>query len=176
MGYVFLPVMPPRLLPRCNDSQGACDPDVYPFVDTIGVYGSLLWSWKDVKDTANPYAAFPSVHTLWSCFVAVIWIETAEVRPFWRYLILLYPSITIFCIIITANHFIFDAISAIVLLIFTWALLAGIRHWFGAKSRLGLGPLIAGVSTDILNADGEEYSLDDMEIGLMESHDQSSRV
>jgi len=126
------------------------------------MWGSLLWNWKDVKETANPYAAFPSVHTLWSCFVAVIWLEVLQIRRPYRYIILLYPMLTIFCIIITANHFIFDALGAIVLLTMVWGTLAFCRRFASRRSTVsaaaGLGPLYSSVSCD--NSSNEDSEND----------------
>lgn len=142
-GYIALPTMPPRLLNYCGsttgpepDLQGACDSNFY-YVDTIREYGSLFWTWKDVKKSANPYAAFPSVHTLWSAFVAFCWIwiygkyvhraDSAERASLWkvalhqmmRFSIVLYPLVTVYCIIVTANHYIIDALGGLIILAFS---------------------------------------------------------
>ena len=64
------PLMPPRLVPSCDDFGGCLNKE-YRWVDTMDVYGGL-WSWKDkgVADLSNHYAAMPSMHTgyaAWTC-------------------------------------------------------------------------------------------------------------
>ncbi|PVU89493.1 hypothetical protein BB559_005081 [Furculomyces boomerangus] len=133
--FIFLPAMPPRLLPDCDflngsgKKLGACLSD-FTFVDTIGKHGSLFFTWKDesVQSLSNPYAALPSQHAmfaLWvslSCFLILSSSKKSSPsftflsrRSFLLYcgsffLMAFYPTLTIFCIIITANHYIMDAI------------------------------------------------------------------
>ncbi|KAJ1725833.1 hypothetical protein LPJ53_000094 [Coemansia erecta] len=137
-GFLFVPTMPPRLLPVCDflnalgANVGACLTTEYSFIDTIGAHGSLLWDWNDesVKTLNNPYAAFPSQHTIFAAWCAIAWIKligpaSPSLRPtssrFWlrgllRWVIVLYPMVTIYCIIITANHYVSDALGGLVVL------------------------------------------------------------
>ncbi|KAJ2748250.1 hypothetical protein IWQ56_007513, partial [Coemansia nantahalensis] len=138
VGFLLVPVMPPRLLPACDffnsagANVGACLTPEYAFVDTIGAHGSLLWDWNDesVKTLNNPYAAFPSQHTLFAAWCAITWIllvgpaspavPARSARYFLRGLarwgIVAYPLVTIYCIVITANHYIADALGGLVAL------------------------------------------------------------
>ncbi|KAJ1663197.1 hypothetical protein IW140_004918 [Coemansia sp. RSA 1813] len=136
-GFLFIPTMPPRLLPVCDflnyagANVGACLTTEYSFIDTIGAHGSLLWDWNDdsVKTLNNPYAAFPSQHTLFAAWCAMTWImlmgpassSSISTTRYWlrgllRWGIIIYPMVTIYCIVITANHYIADALGGLVAL------------------------------------------------------------
>jgi hypothetical protein len=111
IGFSFFPVLPPRLLPAG-----------YHFVDTLRVVGGL-WSFSSgpVNDVSNQYAAMPSLHTSWSAWCALALIPL--IRPVWgKMLVALYPLATIFCIIVTANHYIADVLAGLVLLGFSYVL------------------------------------------------------
>jgi PAP2 superfamily len=105
IGFFFFPLLPPRLLPHS-----------YHFVDTLVSVGGL-WSFSNgpVNDVSNQFAAMPSLHTGWStwCALAVIPI----IRPLWgKLLMALYPCFTVFCIVVTANHYFADAAGGLVAL------------------------------------------------------------
>jgi hypothetical protein len=111
IGFSFFPVLPPRLLPPG-----------YHFVDTLRVIGGL-WSFSSgpVNDVSNQYAAMPSLHTTWSAWCAFAVLPL--IRPLWgKVLVLLYPAATIFCIIVTANHYFADVIAGLLLLAFSYLL------------------------------------------------------
>jgi hypothetical protein len=104
IGFTFFPVMPPRLLPG------------YGFVDTLQVVGGL-WNFSSgpVNEVSNQYAAMPSLHTTWAAWCALVLIPI--IRPWWgKVLVALYPLATIFCIIVTANHYIADVLAGLALL------------------------------------------------------------
>jgi membrane-associated phospholipid phosphatase len=110
IGFYFFPLMPPRLLPG------------YHFVDTLKVVGGL-WNFSSgpVNDVSNQYAAMPSLHTAWSTWCALVVISL--VRPWWaKALALLYPLFTIFCIVVTANHYFLDAIVGVLLVVVSYFL------------------------------------------------------
>jgi len=100
--FAVWPLMPPRYLPAH-----------YGFVDSGIRYGGLgpLDSGK-MKDT-NPYAAMPSLHIGWSVFSAWVLVRVLRRRPL-KVLAVLYPVATLFCIVVTANHWILDAIGGLV--------------------------------------------------------------
>ena len=111
LGFTFFPLMPPRLLPPS-----------YHFVDTLRVFGGL-WSFSSgpVNDVSNQYAAMPSLHTAWALWCALALAEV--IRPWWgKALVFLHPVITIFCIVITANHFFVDEIAGVLVLGVAYAL------------------------------------------------------
>jgi hypothetical protein len=115
VGFSFFPLLPPRLLPPG-----------YHFVDTLKVVGGL-WNFSSgpVNDVSNQYAAMPSLHTSWSvwCVMALIPL----IRPVWaKVLLVLYPMVTIFCIVVTANHYFADVVAGLLLLGVSYVLAV---HW-----------------------------------------------
>lgn len=127
IGFSFFPVLPPRLLPPG-----------YHFVDTLKVVGGL-WNFSSgtVNDVSNQYAAMPSLHTAWSAWCALALIPL--IRPLWgKILILLYPLATIFCIIVTANHYFADVAVGLLLLgvsyVLASVLTARFDRWYARRS------------------------------------------
>ena len=133
VGFAFFPLMPPRLLdqpcpsPESVEFGGACVPsnlregkektftgdNGFGFVDTLSVYGGP-WRFdsEEVASISNQYAAMPSLHIGWATWCALaIW---PLLRRRWtKVAVLLYPAATLFCIIVTANHFWLDGIGGL---------------------------------------------------------------
>lgn len=105
IGFALYPLMPPRLLPPS-----------YGFVDSLKTIGGL-WDFDSgaVAKVSNQYAAMPSLHCAWAGWCTfVLW---PMVRSKWaKALVLLYPAITVFCIVVTANHYFLDAVGGAVIL------------------------------------------------------------
>ena len=97
IGFATFPLMPPRLLHE------------YGFVDTLQRYGGL-WSFDSgaMQKISNQYAAMPSLHFAWSSWSALVLLPALK-RPWAKVLMVAYPFITLFCIVVTANHYILDA-------------------------------------------------------------------
>jgi membrane-associated phospholipid phosphatase len=98
IGFATYPLMPPRLLPSS-----------YGFVDTLRVYGGL-WSFDSgpVAKVSNQYAAMPSLHFAWSMWSALVLFPMLK-RTWSRVAIAVYPAVTVFAIVVTANHYVLDA-------------------------------------------------------------------
>jgi PAP2 superfamily len=121
-GFALFPLMPPRLLDApCPDYGGACiasdlrdDGGSFGFVDTLKEYGGP-WSFDSeaVADLSNQYAAMPSLHIGWATWCAVaVW---PLLRRRWqRIAVFLYPLATLFCIIVTANHYWIDGVGGLI--------------------------------------------------------------
>jgi hypothetical protein len=92
------PLLPPRLLP-----------DEYGFVDTIGadIYGD----GSKLGPFANQVAAMPSLHFGWSLTIGVGIVLLSANR--FRWIALAHPVLTFFAIVVTANHYILDAVVAV---------------------------------------------------------------
>jgi len=161
IGFAFFPLMPPRLLdepcPRDVPGEygGACiesslrGDDGFGYVDTLVEYGG---PWSFDSDTmaaiSNQYAAMPSLHIGWSTWCAIAMFPILR-RRWAKIAWLLYPAATLFCIVVTGNHFWIDGIGG--LLAFGVGALIGWqmhrwnqrrldrRHTVGASS----GPAIA---------------------------------
>lgn len=100
IGFATFPLMPPRLLPPS-----------YGYVDTLRVVGGL-WSFDSgaMQKVSNQYAAMPSLHFAWSTWCAFVFYPAMKHR--WsRILTASYPWLTLFAIVVTANHFVLDAVG-----------------------------------------------------------------
>ncbi len=137
VGFAAFPLMPPRLLGDCGEF-GACVAS--PFVDTVAVHGGWVsMSSGAMEAVSNQYAAMPSLHFGWSmwCFLAM--------RPHLRstpakVAMALYPWLTLFAIIVTANHYWIDAVGGLVVLGLGWLLGTALNNRFGPKTAV-LDPL-----------------------------------
>ena len=110
IGFAFFPLMPPRLLPTS-----------YGFVDTLHVFGGP-WSFDSgpVAKASNQYAAMPSLHFGWASWCTATFWPWATTRCR-RVLLVLYPFVTLFAIVVTANHYSLDALGGFVtFLIGSW--------------------------------------------------------
>lgn len=106
LGFALYPTAPPRLLPQ------------YDYIDTLvkfHTWGSL--ADPDIAQHSNQYAAMPSLHIGWAIWCAIaIWVCA---RRMWvRLLGVAYPFATLVVIVGTANHFILDAVGAVLLVAF----------------------------------------------------------
>jgi hypothetical protein len=98
VGYTVFPTAPPRFLPE------------WGFIDSVANLTGVHVSHASATMSAlvNPYAAVPSMHVAFALMIG--WTLARLVR--WRVvrvLWLLYPFLMAFVIVVTANHFIFDA-------------------------------------------------------------------
>ncbi len=98
IGFAFYPLMPPRLLPPS-----------YGFVDTLKVVGGL-WSFDSgtMAKVSNQYAAMPSLHFAWSAWCAFVLLPACRRRST-RALMVAYPLLTLFAVVVTGNHYWLDA-------------------------------------------------------------------
>lgn len=94
--HVVFPLAPPRMLPG--------------YVDTISKYGPAIYQRSDVAETANQFAAMPSLHFGWAVLVAYGVVRYA--RGSWRYAAIAHPVLILIAIVLTANHYWLDAIVA----------------------------------------------------------------
>lgn len=134
IGFATYTLMPPRLLDSpshfgaCAGQAAGCNG--YGLVDTIEQWGGL---WKfgsgGMAHISNQYAAMPSLHFGWSTWCAITFVVVIG-KGRLRWLAFLYPAITLFCILITANHYWLDAFFGAVALAGGWllALLAERLH------------------------------------------------
>jgi len=123
LGFAFYPLMPPRLLPA------------YGFVDTLKEFGGL-WSFDSgaVAKVSNQYAAMPSLHFAWSSWCAFV-LYPAVRRRWARVLTVAYPFITLFAIVVTANHFWLDAAGGAATLTAGFVLGRALTRFLAARGR-----------------------------------------
>ncbi len=96
IGYLAYPAAPPRFLPE------------WGFTDTVANFvGDSAESTADVL--YNPFAAVPSMHVAFALMISIPAIRLVRRRPlkiFWA----VYPAIVTFVVVVTANHYWFDAV------------------------------------------------------------------
>ena len=148
IGFAFFPLMPPRLLDQpCPNNNtefgGACvesslrpgkdavftGDNGFGFVDTLSVFGGP-WRFdsEEVASISNQYAAMPSLHIGWSVWSAVaVWPLLRRKRT--KALVLVYPIATLFCIIVTANHFWLDGIGGLAVFAVGALIGWGLHRW-----------------------------------------------
>ena len=111
IGFSLFPLMPPRLL--CDCLYGAGTGAKYHFVDTVDRFGGL-WSFDKgtVKSISNQYAAMPSLHIAWSLWCALVLVP--RLRRWWaKAVAVAYPILTLFAVVVTANHYLLDAVAGV---------------------------------------------------------------
>jgi PAP2 superfamily len=95
----YKPVAPPRLIPQLG------------VVDTAARTGLSVY---DAVPGANQFSAMPSVHIAWAAAVALL-VVVIGTSP-WRWLVVAYPVATTWVVVVTGNHFLVDAVVAVILL------------------------------------------------------------
>ena len=113
IGFALYPLMPPRLLSNCASQYGACVPG-HNYVDTLVDPGGL-WSFESwtMEAISNQYAAMPSLHVAWAVW-CTIGLYPVLKRRTTRAAIASYPLLTLFSIVVTANHYWIDGIGGLV--------------------------------------------------------------
>lgn len=110
IGYWAFPLAPPRLVP-CNESVPVVgvEPIGECFVDTLHTVGGL-WSYQSpaAQAVANNFAAMPSLHFGWALWCGLVFAWCLGGRT-GRILSVAYPALTLFAIVVTANHYWLDA-------------------------------------------------------------------
>jgi hypothetical protein len=99
VGYTVFPTAPPRFMPE------------WGFIDTVSDFTPVNVSHTSASMSSlfNPYAAVPSMHVAFALMIGgslALLTRLRVVRALW----LLYPFVMTFVIVVTANHFIVDAL------------------------------------------------------------------
>jgi hypothetical protein len=110
-----VPMTPPRLMPSSYGFQSTSATSLSLERSVRSALGGNVAPTKSNFDQyGNAYAALPSVHV-----ASALWVATAFwplVRRRRRPLLGLYPASMVFCVLITANHWILDALGSCALL------------------------------------------------------------
>lgn len=124
IGFATFPLMPPRLLPHH-----------YGFVDTLRVIGGL-WSFDSgtMQKLSNQYAAMPSLHFAWAMWSTIVLYPLVE-RRWSRALVLAYPAMTLFAVVVTANHYWLDAAGGAMALGIGLVLGRALTRWNAVRSE-----------------------------------------
>jgi hypothetical protein len=114
-GYFLFPVAPPRLTAGILIHGHAVQfHDTMPYPkNSIRLNGRPLGY--------NPYAAMPSLHIAWATIIAGTVFLLAR-NPVLRVLALIYPVLMTLAIVITANHYIMDAVGGVLTVVVAFPL------------------------------------------------------
>ncbi|WP_277438354.1 phosphatase PAP2 family protein [Streptomyces sp. SPB162] len=129
IGFTLMPTAPPRLL---DSSHG--------FIDTMAQYGSYGWWGQEASaprglgGLTNQYAAMPSLHVGWALWCGIMLWRYGR-TPLVRSLGILYPLLTTFVVMGTANHYLLDAVAG--------AAVMGIGYLLAPKALLAVDTLRA---------------------------------
>ena len=116
--HLIVPVAPPRMFTQ------------YGFVDTVHTFAHINQDTGAVSVFVNPYAAVPSMHMCFALLVGATAFRLTS-RRWLRALAMTYPVLVLAVIVITANHFFFDAVIGAVT-----ALVAALAaQWVMARLR-----------------------------------------
>ncbi|MCY4067636.1 MAG: phosphatase PAP2 family protein [Acidimicrobiaceae bacterium] len=149
IGFAFYPLMPPRLLGDCGQF-GACD-QTYSYVDTLAEIGGF-WSFNSsaMTELSNQYAAMPSLHIAWSLWCVVAALPVLR-RRWARLALLSYPWLTLFAVMVTANHYWIDAVGGLMALLIAYpvgvALSKRLPSWLAPPARPESSPAAAHTDT-----------------------------
>ncbi len=113
IGFSLFPLMPPRLLDSCGPF-GACAH--YGFTDSLATIGGL-WSFDSgaMSRVSNQFAAMPSLHFAWSSWCFLVLYRHVK-SPAAKVAVAAYPWLTLFAIMVTANHYWLDAAGGALIL------------------------------------------------------------
>jgi hypothetical protein len=129
----MIAVAPPRLIGGTG------------LADTAQLYGQSVYD--AFGSLADQYAAMPSIHVGWAVLISIAIVVCSPSR--WRWLGLLHGMLTIFVVVATANHYWFDGLAAVALLVPAYLIARGIervqRRWVSDEplSDLELEPVSA---------------------------------
>ena len=135
LGFMLFPLAPPRMIAE-------------HFVDTIKAFGPSGYASREFANYYNAYAAMPSLHFSWTVMFGIMFLRSSNILV--KAFGVIYPTITLFAITITANHYIMDAIGGGLLIIASFLTIElGFRRRFFLpvilpKARATFGPA-AGV-------------------------------
>jgi hypothetical protein len=117
------PLAPPRSFPGLG------------YIDVIANSHALVsWHSGVLVHDADQYAAMPSLHVAWAIWCAVaVWRLTA--RPALRVAAVVYPLLTAFVVIATANHYLLDVLAGAATVALAFALQHGLVWLLATPGR-----------------------------------------
>jgi hypothetical protein len=96
IGYAVFPTAPPRFVHEAG------------FTDTIAQFTNVEQDSAAASLLVNPFAAVPSMHIAFALMISIPGVRLSK-RLAARALWLLYPAMVFFVIVVTGNHYWFDA-------------------------------------------------------------------
>ncbi|NHC44257.1 phosphatase PAP2 family protein [Motilibacter aurantiacus] len=114
VGYLAYPTAPPRLVAGYTD--------VLLATSDVGWWAGHGGGVRGASQTVNQLAAMPSMHVGWALWCGLVLAHLAP-RPWLRALALAYPATTALVVVVTANHWVLDAVAGAALILVAWAAL-----------------------------------------------------
>lgn len=118
IGFWLFPVAPPR--------------DVLPHVtDTVAHWNIMeIAAPRTGNSVANLYAAMPSLHVGWALWCALaVWTVFRERHKYWSLAGFIYPVLTTFVVLGTANHYLLDCVGGLVAIGAGVVIARALGHW-----------------------------------------------
>jgi hypothetical protein len=141
LGYYFFPTAPPRLV------GGG-------YVDTLSATAAYGW-WPTTAEAAagggsatNQVAAMPSMHVGWALWVSIVLAALAR-RRWLKVLAFLYVATTTSVVVLTANHWVLDAVAGAVLVGTCWVVAARAHRPPAAATQAPVHDLVRPSSPDV---------------------------
>ena len=131
IGFVTFPLMPPRLL-NAGPPYGANESQ-YEFLDSLSEIGGF-WSFDSgtMEAISNQWAAMPSLHIGWAIWCALALYPVLQ-RRWAQYAIVAYPFLTLYAIVVTANHYWIDAVGGALIVWAGYHIGTRISEWVAAR-------------------------------------------
>jgi hypothetical protein len=165
VGFASFSLMPPRLLDdsgvyggcqvyAAGDARhhdlppaGEAPCDRYGYVDTVAKYGGWASFGSDeMAKVSNQFAAMPSMHIGWSTWCALVLFPMVR-RRWARAIVVAYPMITLFDIMVTANHYWIDGLGGLLCLSVAFLLARAGTRWWEANRAPTVGVPAAAAAT-----------------------------
>ena len=129
--YYALPTAPPRLLPESG------------LLDTMALYSQVSYQAQEVGPFVNAYAALPSLHFGWALLIAMaLWMA----RPRGHRGAVLAAALGLLLvlgqlagIVVTGNHFLFDAVAGAAVAGLGVLAALGWRYYRGSREATAVG-------------------------------------
>jgi len=127
--YAVYPVAPPRLMTLSGyavyDVKGG---PVYGFEDTMAEYSAVDYQAESLAPFVNPSAAVPSPHIGWAFLIGIaVWLARRDILA--ALFAVLMPLVMLLAVVLTANHFIWDAVTRLAVCAFALCAAAALDRW-----------------------------------------------
>ncbi len=144
--YALYPVAPPRLIPFAG------------YIDTMAVLDRVGYQAQEAQAFVNPYAAVPSLHFGWSMLLggAFAWVGRRHALVVIGGV--LWPVLMLFSIVMTANHFIIDAVFGAIVSLAGLAIAEAMRRAQPGALRLLRAALVRRARAPALSPDATRSS------------------
>lgn len=127
---IYADATPGELEARGVTTAGDAPCDEFGYVDTVAAYGGWAsFGSEEMAAVSNQYAAMPSMHIGWSTWCALVLAPLIR-RRWLRWLVISYPVLTLFDIIVTGNHYWIDGVGGLVVLGAGYVLARVLTAWW----------------------------------------------